>query len=167
MVRTVQKTIRTTSKSHEKKVPKKWCKKHWKIIKKVIQNRCKNHQKTIKKSTLNQQDTYRHPTERQQKADNLKEGTSERHIQRDQPRPSNTPRAPSGPERMSLPGYPVNCSKRLRVPVGAWVDTGFRNTICQILVAISIFCFILVSIFASPASNFQFIAPNFRLCIDF
>ena len=80
---------------------KKLCKKHWKIIKQVIQNRCQNHQKTIKKSiqkkgrktevrahqargglgsgkrnnlpTLHQQDTYRHPTERQQKADNLKE----------------------------------------------------------------------------------------------
>ena len=40
------------------------------------------------------------PTERQQKEDNLKERSSERSMQRDKPRPSNTPRAPSGPERI-------------------------------------------------------------------
>ena len=40
------------------------------------------------------------PTERQQKEDNLKERSSERSMQRDQPRPFNTPRAPSGPERI-------------------------------------------------------------------
>ena len=50
MVRTVQTSIRKTSKQHEKKVSKKWCKKHWKIIKKVIQNQCQNHEKNIKKS---------------------------------------------------------------------------------------------------------------------
>ena len=50
MVRTVQKSIRITSKKHEKLVSKKWCKKHWKIIKKVIQQWCKNNETNIKKS---------------------------------------------------------------------------------------------------------------------
>ena len=36
--------------NHEKTVSEKWCKKHWKIIKKVIQNGAKNHQQTIQKS---------------------------------------------------------------------------------------------------------------------
>ena len=42
------------------------------------------------------------PTERQPEEGNLKKKSSERSMQRDQPRPLNTPRAPSGPERIYL-----------------------------------------------------------------
>ena len=77
------------------------------------------------------------PTERQQKEDNLKERSSERNMQRDQPRPFNTPRAPSGPERIywsnaaprvsgqvqhdarircRSPWYPETCVQNPRIP---------------------------------------------------
>ena len=39
-------------------------------------------------------------TERQQKEDNMKERSSERRMQKDQPLLSNTPRVPRGPERI-------------------------------------------------------------------
>ena len=58
-------------------------------------------------------------TKRQQKEDNPKERNSERSMQRDQPRPFNTPRAPSGPERIYWALGPTGLrGQSLRVPSG-------------------------------------------------
>ena len=120
MVRTVQKSIRKTSKKHEKrfrksdaknigKSSKKSSKIDAKTMKKPSTNRFK---KKVEKQRSGPARAHQArgregsgqsnnlPTERQQKEDNLKERSSERSMQRDQPRPFNTPRAPSGPERI-------------------------------------------------------------------
>ena len=73
----MQKTLENHQKSHPKSMPKP-LKNHPKIdAKKVMIFRCPagiaRESVGPGKSTSNQQDTYRHPTERQQKADNLKE----------------------------------------------------------------------------------------------
>ena len=120
MVRTFQKSIRKTSKKHKKKCRKSDAKNigksstkssnfDAKTINKPSKNRFK---KKVEKQRsgpticrqarggLGSGKKNNLPTERQQKEDNLKERSSERSMQRDKPRPSNTPRAPSGPERI-------------------------------------------------------------------
>ena len=112
---------------NEKKLLKKRCRKNYaKNIGKTSKKSSKIDAKTIKKPSKNRFKkkvekqrsgpatpgnpgkpaapvrVTKRPTERQQKEDNPKERNSERSMQRDQPRPFNTPRAPSGPERIYL-----------------------------------------------------------------
>ena len=92
-----------------------YAKKHWNIIKIVIQNWCKNHEKTIKKSIQKKgrktEVRARNPGKPRApvrvtiglQKDNKRKTTWRRGIQRgDKPRNFDTPRAPSGPERIYL-----------------------------------------------------------------
>ena len=100
-------------KSHAKNIGKSWKKSSKidaKIMKKPIKNRFKKKVEKQRSAPVNpgspggpagsgkrNSGHCKHPT----KEGNLKERSSERNMQRDQPRPFNTPRAPSGPERIS------------------------------------------------------------------